>query len=307
MMVVTTIYVTRHGFRGNWTVDPKTGQYYTSVPSPTNIPSDPPLAAYGVRQAEQLATALSTIRDPPICSIYSSPFYRCLQTLQPFVEKSGLEIRGENGIGEWYGKARFTHPSPASPSLLRTLFPSYDLDYKPSIIPSSSGEGLPALHDRCAYALSYIISNADIEDATSSEGHEKETSILICTHAATMIAIGRTLTGHMPDDVCVEDFKTYTCGISKFVRKSITPIGGQGILPKWEAGMDVPKMDWRAKGVAGGWDCVVNSACDHLEGGEERGWHFHGDEFFDDLDALVIGEHEADDKDHGDRDGVPKL
>lgn len=27
-----------------------------------------------------------------------------------------------------------------------------------------------------------------------------------------MIAIGRTLTGHMPDDVCVEDFKTYTYG-----------------------------------------------------------------------------------------------
>ena len=25
-----------------------------------------------------------------------------------------------------------------------------------------------------------------------------------------MIAIGRTLTGYMPDDECVEDFKTYT-------------------------------------------------------------------------------------------------
>lgn len=37
--------------------------------------------------------------------------------------------------------------------------------------------------------------------------------------------------------------------------------------------MDVPKADWRAgKGVAGGWDCVINSDCSHLEGGEERGW-----------------------------------
>ncbi len=41
----------------------------------------------------------------------------------------------------------------------------------------------------------------------------------------------------------------------------------------WEAGMDVPKGDWRAgKGVAGGWHCVINSDCEHLEGGEERGW-----------------------------------
>lgn len=86
-------------FRGNWTIDPKTGQYFTHVPSPTGIASDPPLTAYGVRQAEQLATALATIKDPPITRIYSSPFYRCLQTLQPFVEKSGLKVKGDNGLG----------------------------------------------------------------------------------------------------------------------------------------------------------------------------------------------------------------
>ena len=111
---------------------------------------------------------------------------------------------------EWYGLARFAHPSPASPSLLQNLFQSYNSEYEPSLIPSSSGESLPTLHDRCAYALNFIVSNADIEDASSSEGLAKETSILICTHAATMIAIGRTLTGRMPDDACVEDFKTYT-------------------------------------------------------------------------------------------------
>ena len=40
-------------------------------------------------------------------------------------------------------------------------------------------------------------------------------------------------------------------------------------MEKWEAG--VPKTDWR-EGVSGGWDCLVNSGCNHLEGGEERGW-----------------------------------
>ena len=131
---------------------------------------------------------------------------------------------GSFGFGsEWYGVARFTHPSPASPSLLRTLFQSYNTDYNPSIIPSSSGEGLPALHDRCGYALSHIISNADIEDALSSEGRENETSILICTHAAAMIAIGRTLTGCMPDDACMEDFKTYTYVCFKIYTYEGTP------------------------------------------------------------------------------------
>lgn len=124
---------------------------------------------------------------------------------------SGLETPSQ--IGNTDGIIvikRFAHPSPASPSLLRTFFQSYNPVYIPSIIPPSSGESLPALHDRCAYALSCIISNADIEDAASSGGHGKATSILICTHAAPMIAIGRTLTGYMPDDECVEDFKTYT-------------------------------------------------------------------------------------------------
>lgn len=37
--------------------------------------------------------------------------------------------------------------------------------------------------------------------------------------------------------------------------------------------MGVPLADWKGgKGVAGGWDCVINGNCNHLDGGEERGW-----------------------------------
>lgn len=40
--------------------------------------------------------------------------------------------------------------------------------------------------------------------------------------------------------------------------------------------------NWRREGgVAGGWDCLLNSSCEHLSEGEERGWHFEGDESFD--------------------------
>lgn len=99
-MVIKTIYVTRHAFRGNYTVNTSTGEYHTNSPSPTNIPNDPPLAAYGVQQSRDLAIALAEL-DPSIDIIYSSPFYRCLQTIEPAVEKLGenIEVKVDNGIG----------------------------------------------------------------------------------------------------------------------------------------------------------------------------------------------------------------
>ena len=57
-----------------------------------------PLVAYGVAQAQELATALSTI-SPPIARIYSSPYYRCLETILPTAEKLHLPISTDNGLG----------------------------------------------------------------------------------------------------------------------------------------------------------------------------------------------------------------
>lgn len=91
-------------FRSNWSVDPSTGQYTALlVKSPTGIPTDPPLTSKGVQQSKELADYLSTIH-PPVDVIYSSPFYRCLQTLKPFTDrhlrggKTG-KIRIDRGIG----------------------------------------------------------------------------------------------------------------------------------------------------------------------------------------------------------------
>lgn len=101
---------------------------------------------------------------------------------------------------------------------------------------------------------------------------EEKKAILLCTHAASMIAVGRALTGIMPEDVCEDDFKTHTCGISKFVRRS--PLSDTTKPQKWEQGMGIPFTDWRnGRGVAGGWDCVLSSECGHLDGGEERHWY----------------------------------
>ncbi|KAI4259028.1 MAG: hypothetical protein LQ352_000925 [Teloschistes flavicans] len=257
-MVVRTIHVTRHAFRVSYTLNSTTGEYHTNSPSPTGIPSDPPLASYGVQQSHELAEALARL-DPVIDHVYSSPFYRCLQTVQPAIERlgSGIKVRLDNGIGEWYGVAHFDHPVPAPPAVLSTLFPcSIDETYEPSIVPPRSGETIEQLHDRVAYALNHIIACID------AESRSRDVSILLCTHAATLIAISRTLTGNMPSDPNENDFVAPTAGLTKFIRKQVSAEGQAKMPLEWKGG----------KGVAGGWTCVLNGNCDHLAGGAERSW-----------------------------------
>jgi len=87
----------------NWIVDASTGEYHATHKTPTGIPSDPYLASYGVEQAKQLADKVMTL-DPPVDVVYSSPFYRCLQTITPTVEKlqaagrTDGKVRVENGL-----------------------------------------------------------------------------------------------------------------------------------------------------------------------------------------------------------------
>ncbi|KAK4631649.1 Transcription factor tau subunit [Fulvia fulva] len=283
-MVLEVIYVVRHGYRSNWHVDPSTGHYNSNVPSPTGIVADPALASYGVKQAEELGKHLETV-DPTVDLIYSSPFYRCIHTLKPFVSakaeregKDTIKVYVEPGVGEFYGLARFDHPSPAPIEELNRHFDHLQAVKPPSIVPSTKGESIPQLHDRVAYALQHIIARADADPAGPK-------TLLICTHAAAMIAIGRTLTGRMPEDEGEEDFKCFTCSFSKFVRRQ-QPItdgtngakaNGTQLNSDWtpESPDQVPDIGWRnGNGVSGGWHCEINGDCSFLAGGEERGWNF---------------------------------
>ncbi|OJD18488.1 hypothetical protein AJ78_01477 [Emergomyces pasteurianus Ep9510] len=329
-MPLDRVYLTRHGHRLNWTIDLNTGTYHSTYPTPTGIPVDPTLTGPGVRQSHELAAHINGDEfSPRPCRIYSSPFYRCLQTIQPTVEALkarqkrerkpyvDLDVRVENGLGEWFGSSSsFTHPAPASPETLQTLFPtllaSSDADvtttsfphvaYKPHIYPSPNGENIAKLHNRVAATLEAIIAQVDAElDAYERDNptEEKQShAILICTHAAPLIAMGRALTGDMPEDTCVEDFKPFTASLSTFVRRSrrgngnrdwaqeeadVEAISGKKVL-RWQGGV----------GVGGGWDCMGNGECGFLSGGEERGWHFNGEEDFDTTpDAVVVTDFES--------------
>lgn len=279
-MPVTEILLLRHGHRIAWTLDPTTGKYTSSHPFPTKIPADPPLASHGVSQAEEtgdyLAKELYELAKQDRLRVYSSLFYRCLQTLKPTVAqlrsmaKPDLLVRGERGFGEWFGKAWFEQPVPADPARLKKDFFSFvDDKYESKLIPDRHGERIIEIHERIAKAFALVIHDVDREYEAQGRGSEHVT-LLICGHAAQIIASGRVLTGDMPDDLDEEDFQCFTCGISKFERKDTSPQGSSSF-----------ETDWRGHGVAGGWNCVSNSWCGHLKNGEERGWHFHGDESFD--------------------------
>ena len=91
------------------------------------------------------------------------------------------------------------------------------------------------------------------------------------------LRVGRALTGRWSGDYDEEDFECFTCGISRFVRRRVEEEDGGEESRQGDDG-----SGWRTNGgVGGGWDCVQNSECGHLSQGEERGWHFHGDESFD--------------------------
>ncbi|OAA74654.1 phosphoglycerate mutase family protein [Akanthomyces lecanii RCEF 1005] len=267
-MSLEKIYIVRHGFRTAWTVDNE-GNYRSHIPSPTGIAADPPLTSHGIAQAEELAAHLATL-TPAVEAVYSSPYYRCLQTIDPFVRlqlaaasagtltsraADTVRIRGEHGVCEWFGAAPFEHPQPADAAELRGLFPAYDADFVSPVKPRVHGETYAQLVARVRAAMQALIRRCD------DEGRR---SVVICSHAAVIIVLGRVLTGQHPDEMDTEDFKAFTCGLSVYAR-------GRGAEGK--------NTDGKSDNV-GNWICERNSDCSFLSGGEERGWKFAGDESF---------------------------
>ncbi|KAI9809793.1 MAG: hypothetical protein M1825_000226 [Sarcosagium campestre] len=254
-------------FRASYSLDPETGVYTSAVRSPTGIPSDPPLTSYGEEQSRQLARHLHSL-TPPIDRVYSSPMYRCLQTLQPSAELARSSttsssastawdvVRIENGIGEWYGAAPFAHPSPAPPSLLHSLFSFTDKSYIPLTQVSAHGETIPQLYERVETTLQRIVDTLDQEP-------DQPRSLLICSHAATVIAAARILTGRIPDDPGELDFQPFTCGMFVFKRDE---------QPESEPESGDKEKQSAAVGVLGGWECTVKEDCSFLDGGAERSW-----------------------------------
>jgi len=178
--MVERVYIARHGFRLSWMTQ--------TWKSPTGTPRDPPMAAYGHDQAKEMtAYFLSLPEDERPTAIYSSPYYRCLETAKPVAEALQLPIFVEHGISEWYmhvkpGTGLLPRPQPAS--ALKKYFPLID-DSKASLyLPSRKGEDIPEVHRRAAITLDALIQTAN------------SPRLLLVTHAATAIALVRALVGN---------------------------------------------------------------------------------------------------------------
>lgn len=76
-MVLKEIWITRHGFREDWV--------NKNPPLPTHLKNDSPLSDFGREQAQGLTVYL---KDKKIDRIYSSPFYRVLETVYPLAKES---------------------------------------------------------------------------------------------------------------------------------------------------------------------------------------------------------------------------
>jgi broad specificity phosphatase PhoE len=62
---------------------------------------DPPLSETGRDQADKLARRLALL-DPPPSAVYCSPLRRTRETVIPFVERAGVDVRYEDELMEAY-------------------------------------------------------------------------------------------------------------------------------------------------------------------------------------------------------------
>jgi len=233
--MIETIYIARHGYRQNWVTN--------NWKSETGLPRDPPLAAYGIAQAQELADYFLALppEDRPT-AIFSSPYYRCLQTSQPTSKVLGVPICVEHGLSEWYSPVipgSGLHPRPASASSLHSYFNEIDDSWSSVWYPSRKGEDVEQCHGRASGCLKALIT--EVERRYSG----KHRRILLVSHAATVIALTHELLGNrgLP-------LRVGCCTLTEVVRErdEIEAVGS-----------------WQAKRLADG---------SHLKDGSSRDWGF---------------------------------
>ena len=106
-----------------------------------------------------------------------------------------LEVRGERGVGEWFGAAWFAQPTAGDARMLKErFFPWVDDEYESQVVPDQNGERIEELHDRIARALQAVVNSVDAEFEALGRGSE-EVTVLVCGHAAQIIASGQGVDG----------------------------------------------------------------------------------------------------------------
>ena len=130
------------------------------------------------------------------------------------------------------------HPRPPLAALLKPHFARIDTDaHTPLLFAPQTGESHQGIHDRAASFLRLLIAHVD-------EKYPEVKSVLLVSHAATVIALGRALMKDRERDV-----RAGTCSLSSYTRRQTD--------------------DVKAEDGIGQWECKLNGDCSFLTGGEQ--------------------------------------
>lgn len=173
--------------------------------------------------------------------IFSSPFYRCVQTSTPISKVLNIPINVDNGVGEWYKPSRSVIPEPASLELLNKFFDDLNQEWTSTLTASNKGETEAEILLRCGLFWKQFIAKIDAQ-------YPEVKCILIVTHAATKIALGMSLLGFQN------------------VRDTID-IDGEAFIRSGACSLDT--YDYKD-----GWKLTSNGQTHFLEKGEEMSWNF---------------------------------
>ena len=143
---------------------------------------------------------------------------------------------------------------PSTTADLQAVFPACSKEYKSICEPVLEGETVEQLHSRLARVLTKILT------ASPQDQEGKPEAILLCSHAANVVAIGRILTGKASSKVSKQDPAAFTCGVSKYVKKVE------------EDSNSIKGLSEEDNKVLGIWEIQVDCDCHFLKDGEERGW-----------------------------------
>lgn len=256
-MTLKTVYIVRHGYRSNWL------PLEQQIAPPTGIDSDPPLAPHGVDQANELANFFTEYLPehglPSPQMIFTSPFYRCVETIHPTAKKLGLNVHPERGLGEWFKPNREIIPVPADHSILNKFFDSVpsDMDWLwDTVIPNISGETEDSIFKRCQKFWDLFIPKFEVK-------HPNVECIVLVTHAATKIALGMSLAGYSN----VRDYLIEKDGGDG----KTTRIGGSTCsVDGYKRVDDIDPKNW---------NLFMNAETSFLSLGAEMDWHFATSQF----------------------------
>ena len=169
--MIENIYTVRHGSRldfedDNWKIN-------------AVRPDDPPLSEKGMKQAVKTAEFL---KNRGIRHIFSSPFYRTLQTAGVIASALNLRINVEDGLSEWLNPLWFDdYPVILSQQEREKEFDMIEKDYNSVVYPVfPEREENVDVFIRIKQVLNKLI-------------YSMLNTVLIVGHGATVSQIGRVL------------------------------------------------------------------------------------------------------------------